>query len=76
MLKSIPSPAGVSCTSASKKLEHLYEKSAPSKVDSGAEARHIQEPSLETPASAVEMPPWAESYGFSADAEGEQLYDA
>lgn len=52
----------------------MYEKSAPSKVDSGAEARHIQEPSLETPASAVEMPPWAESYGFSADAEGEHLY--
>ncbi|KAF7792655.1 hypothetical protein EIP86_003752 [Pleurotus ostreatoroseus] len=58
-----------------KKLEHLYEKSAPSKVDSGAEARHIQEPSLETPASAVEMPPWAESYGFSADAEEHHLED-
>ncbi|KAJ3536167.1 hypothetical protein NM688_g6872 [Phlebia brevispora] len=58
-----------------KKLEHQYEKSAPSKVDAGTEARHIQEPSLETPASQAEVPPWAENYGFPADSDEHHLED-
>lgn len=51
-------------------MEPQHEKSAPSKVDSANGARMVQEPSVDTPASQLEMPPWAESYEFSSDVEG------
>ena len=52
-------------------MEPLHEISAPSKVESDPQTRRVQEPSsVVTPASQAEIPPWAEAYEFSADAEG------
>ena len=57
-----------------KKLEPLYDSSAPSKVEADPQTRRVQEPSsVATPASQVEVPPWAETLEFSTDAEGNRI---